>query len=1056
MIPEITVNQIKERARIEDFAHNPQKAYGNGKQYSKCPECLHIDDKKKSGLIIYEKKQTAKCFKCGAYYSNPIDYIMKTENLEYPEALRFIADYYTIIIEEAPSETPAPSKTKKASAKKPRTKKTEKVTPAPETETPERKQGREYSFCDRQLLESGIHYDDIRVTTTDESGTIRYISSFIQGTRDQYGNVLEHKGDDVLIKYFDLDGNPVMYRPPRQQNMKPLIRVRWKNPAAHPDKNGRPIKYQSPAGSGSHIYIPQKLREMYKQRREIKTLYIQEGEKKAEKSCKHGIWSVGIMGIQNLGSDGRLPDEIQMIVEACKVEQVNFILDADWNQLNDNLKNGQSVDNRPYLFFLAVKSYKEYLRTLANLGTPVEIYFSNIRYNEENPEKGIDDLLAGSLKDKENELLEDFETAYNDKNGAGKYVEVRKITMLPDVKIADFWLLNDADAFAKYHRKRLENLKEFQIKKLLRRFDDKGNLELAQKLLPDEKFWDEDIKVSKTGDTKTNLMFNYVNAMRFLQNRGFFRFQLKSGEKILIHNVGRVIHEIDHTDVKDFVKNFCREIKEIGVLNMLMRGGPQYLGPEKLTNLDIATPLMERPTMHHQHMFFKDKIWEITADGIKEMNYGQFSGHVWADKVINFKAKALPPLIDVMPITPELREKMPNPENYKDIDNGEFLFDFTENGKKCHFLQFLYNTSNFTWRKEKGFDKNPITQQELFLNARHLVNKLTLIGYLLHDCKNDNERKAVILMDGKMSEVGASNGRSGKSLIGKAIDQVIPQVYVDGKDKKIDDDQFRYHEVTEKTKNLFFDDVRVNFDFESLFSVITGKMTVNQKSGLRFTLQENVVPKILVTTNHALNGEGSSFRDRQAFGVCSDYYNDDWKPVNDFGVTFWSEWESDQYNLFYNCMATCLVIYFRSLQNRWSGSPRQGIVSPPDDDVQRRKYRQIMGENFFSWAEAFFDYDEKLHSGNLNQRHERKELYDAFLEYAPQERKFTTATRFREKILAYCRYKAYHFNPSKPNKYGVSFLDYRTEKPENIFIGEMDKSGGREYFTVANNDFTEI
>ena len=178
----------------------------------------------------------------------------------------------------------------------------------------------------------------------------------------------------------------------------------------------------------------------------------------------------------------------------------------------------------------------------------------------------------------------------------------------------------------------------------------------------------------------------------------------------------------------------------------------------------------------------------------------------------------------------------------------------------------------------------------------------------------------------------------------------------------MDEDQFRYHEVSEKIKNVFFDDVRANFDFESLFQVITGSMTVNQKSGLRFTLRKEESPKILVTTNHALNGIGSSFNDLQAYVVFCDFYNDDHKPVHDFGCAFFSEWDADQWGLFYNLMATCLMLYFRSKQNGWSGTKRIGIVPPPMEDVEKRKLRQTMGENFLTWADAYFHWDDKAKS----------------------------------------------------------------------------------------------
>ena len=186
-----------------------------------------------------------------------------------------------------------------------------------------------------------------------------------------------------------------MYKPEKSNQMRHLIRVRWQNPAAHIGRDGWPIKYQSPAGSGTHIYNPERLRQLYKQARPIDTLFIQEGEKKAEKATKHGIISQGVMGINNLGSKNRLPDDVQFVVQRNAVKRTCFVLDADWINLSDELKNGQPVDSRPRQFFAAVKNYKEYMLTLSNLGYPVEIYFAHIIYNPETKEKGVDDLLNG-------------------------------------------------------------------------------------------------------------------------------------------------------------------------------------------------------------------------------------------------------------------------------------------------------------------------------------------------------------------------------------------------------------------------------------------------------------------------------------------------------------------------------------------------------------------------------------------------------------------------------------------------------------------------------------
>ena len=106
-------------------------------------------------------------------------------------------------------------------------------------------------------------------------------------------------------------------------------------------------------------------------------------------------------------------------------------------------------------------------------------------------------------------------------------------------------------------------------------------------------------------------------------------------------------------------------------------------------------------------------------------------------------------MIDVTLLTDDLRPNLST--GYDAISNGEFFLDYSEDANKSHFLQFLCNVSTYNWRK-----KDEATLEDAFLNSRHIVNKLTAIGYMLHDYKDDNELKAVIAVDGKLSEVGAS------------------------------------------------------------------------------------------------------------------------------------------------------------------------------------------------------------------------------------------------------------------------------------------------------------
>ena len=159
---------------------------------------------------------------------------------------------------------------------------------------------------------------------------------------------------------------------------------------------------------------------------------------------------------------------------------------------------------------------------------------------------------------------------------------------------------------------------------------------------------------------------------------------------------------------------------------------------------------------------------------------------------------------------------------------------------------------------------------------------------------------------------------------------------------------------------VFIDDIRVNFDFEALFPEITGDFQIEGKGIKRYTLHRSVSPKLLMSTNHAIKGEGSSFKDRQILLGFSDFYSDEHKPIDDFGVLFFDEWDVNQWNLFYNMAAMALHIYFK-----------YGLINAPTEKLEKRRLRQEIGEVFLDWAEEYFSREANLRNVHL----EKNEMY---------------------------------------------------------------------------------
>jgi len=417
---------------------------------------------------------------------------------------------------------------------------------------------------------------------------------------------------------------------------------------------------------------------------------------------------------------------------------------------------------------------------------------------------------------------------------------------------------------------------------------------------------------------------------------------------------------------------------------MISKGVSQYVGPDKLSLLKFIEPNFLKPSRDVQYFYFKNTCWEISANEVKELDYANIRHHIWADQHKNFPAKHL---------------QVPMISFSKDA-KGNYDYSFSELGTKCHYLQFLKNASNFTWRKEQALsrgDKVEISDQEIQENKVHLLSKLCAIGYMLMECKDASVSKAVIGMDGKQSEVGESNGRSGKSLVGELFRAVSTIAYLNGKKRDMFNDVFLWNDVVEKTKIVFIDDVLQGFRFEDLFPNITGDWSVNYKGGRRVTFPFTMSPKLYIATNHSINGSGPSFSDRQWLLAFSDYYNGTHKPADDFGCLFFSEWDYDQWNLCWNLLADCVQLYLK-----------YGVVEAPGERLESRQLRQEITEGFIAWADEYFSSAE-----NRNKKIPRKTLSDAYFEYDPLQRKYVTPPEFKKRFVKFCKWKGYAFNPHK-------------------------------------------
>lgn len=895
-----------------------------------------------------------------------------------------------------------------------------------------KKQPRVISYTDDRLSALGISSKDIstkvkifRIDAYEqekllEEVTIQRITS---GTFGQRWDIID--GPDMVFHYVTLDRRTSQYlRDPKSSKLSTFRRVRFSNPGLHLDQYGRPMKYQSPPNSGIHLWMPEKVIEMYEKQKQYDTLYIIEGELKAEMGAKFGMPMVGIGGIQNLaGKDQQLPKEFEMMIKHNGIKKVCFITDSDCFDLAQDLQDNPTkrADGRPWAFFAAVNNFREYFHEFSKVGLDLELFFAHINPGRE---KGLDDLMSGSAKGHEIKIEGELrklmaEKVRKDDDGIAKvkgdWVTVYPLTDVPKSQVKKIWALQDAAAFAKRYAAELIPIGKFTFYKDGWKIDDQGRIELAQPILPEEKFW--------CHNDGGKVQFDYIGITKFLGNRHYGRFAYKPNDYIFVHTEGRVVEKVETWQIKDFVTDFTERIGLTDVLQLLYKGGKSYLGPETLGNCKFLDIHFSKSLPNSQFLYFRNEFWEVTASGTKKHSTTELPHYIWKDSIRDFDVTlATEPLV-----------------KFKDVPNG-WVLQYSEAGRHFDLLSFLYLTSEYAWRERVKNQGNPAWQysrEQIIEHQQSLASKLTAIGYMLHRFANPSMRKAVIGMDVKNSEVGASQGRSGKSLIGVIMEKMLPTVYIDGKNKKLTEDQFLFEEVEPSTGLIWIDDLRANFDFESFFGVITGKITINKKGQGKFKVADDQVLKLYMSTNHAILGDGSSFADRQIMLGFGDYFNDKHKPADEFGRLFFDEWEQADWNDFYNLMACCLQMYFE-----------KGVIQAPAERLEKRKLRQELGEDFLGWAEKFFGDKSKL-----NQKLERKEVQEE-VEREVKAAKIWQANTIKKKLIAYCKYAGLHFNPNKPDEQGNAFDVEKCMQEGTVHIGISHKSNGLEFFTFGDNNYT--
>jgi hypothetical protein len=404
--------------------------------------------------------------------------------------------------------------------------------------------------------------------------------------------------------------------------------------------------------------------------------------------------------------------------------------------------------------------------------------------------------------------------------------------------------------------------------------------------------------------------------------------------------------------MKDFVIDWVERNKcDEGVFN-LITGNLKFFKRDYLSLLKSKPIRTLKDTKDNCFIYYQNCIVNITKQGRSVMSYSEIDSGVWRDQVIN--------------------------RDYFPIDHHP-----------SEYRQFIWKISGQNEQKYKAFQ--------------------TVIGYLLHSHKTNSNNKAIVFNDEVISE--NPNGRSGKGVFWNALKHLRKVQSLDGKTFDFNK-SFPYQNVSTDCQVLVFDDVRKNFNFENLFSVITEGITIEYKGKDSIKLDVTESPKIIITTNYTINGDSASFLARKYEVEMSSYFNDKYTPLHEFGHQLFNDWDQEEWSRFDNYMMECVQIY---LEN--------GLIEMPLFNLAYRKLVNEISDEML----IFFNSIDK------NEWLKVKTVYDNLLDSFPELRKRNISQNIMTRNLKkFCEFYDFNFDSSYSGGIGkikIEVIDELT-KPE--------------------------
>lgn len=365
-----------------------------------------------------------------------------------------------------------------------------------------------------------------------------------------------------------------------------------------------------------------------------------------------------------------------------------------------------------------------------------------------------------------------------------------------------------------------------------------------------------------------------------LTRKCFFKRYSSDQSYIFINDQNNKISNVEISVIRDELTDYVKNIS--GLVKFQFRALEVEITAEKLHEVFYTNShlIFNQNSLGHlqnhtkpilrdkkKEMFFpfENCIVQVTADKVQVIEYENLQNVcVWRDHIIN--------------------------RNFESTDMELFC--------KSYFANFIDNVAN-----------NEPDRIAAFKSA---------IGYLLHNYGHQSKGRAVIGYDEEITDNSKPEGGTGKGIFAQALRQLRQSATIDG--KKFDPSAvFAFQNINDRTQIVYFDDVKQSFDFLRFNSILTEGWEIEPKNKPSFRIEPENSPKVYITSNAIIKGEGTTIERRQFILEFSPFYSRiarlKKEPIIEtHGCMFFDndEWTPNDWNNLFSYMLDCAKYYLKN------------------------------------------------------------------------------------------------------------------------------------------------